>query len=134
MNYSKAHHYFRTKCHTEDVFSSPEKYLGQNYAIILDFWWYLETMTREQLQYADAKYHSYNTRNSENRYRIIRSRAYGEIGEARVNMAIETTRLISREILEDFCYVATPVTAELIALQTIFDNGEELIYLPMLSF
>jgi hypothetical protein len=134
MNYSKAHHYFRTRCGTEDVFFNPEKCLGQNYAIILDFWWYLETMTREQLQYADSKYHSYNIRNSENRYRIIRSRAYGEIGNDRADIAIEATRQISREILLDFCYVAAPVTAELISLQTIFDNGEELIYLPMLSF
>jgi hypothetical protein len=134
MNYSKAHHCFRTRCGTEDVFFNTEKYLGQNYAIILDFWWYLETLTPEQLQDADAMYHSYSTRNSENRYRIIRSHAYGEIGEARASRAIDVTRHISREILLDFCYVAAPVTAELISLQTIFDSGEELIYLPMLPF
>ena len=55
MNYSKAHRLFQ-ECYAEDVFFNPEKYLGQNYAIILDFWWYLETMKREQLEDAYARY------------------------------------------------------------------------------
>ena len=134
MNCSKAHQNFFNYFQNPETLTNPQNFLGPNYAIILDFWWYLETMTPEQLLDADSKYYSYNIRNSENRYHIIRSRAYGEIGIDRANIAIEATRQISREILLDFCYVAAPVTAELISLQTIFDNGEELIYLPMLSF
>ena len=133
MNYSKAHRLFQTEWSTEYVFLNPEKYLGQNYAIILDFWWYLETMTREQLEDADARY-VFITRNSENRYRIIRDYAEDKLGYASTTRAIEATRDISRGILGKFCPVAAPVMAELIAMQTIFDNGEELIYLPMLSF
>jgi hypothetical protein len=133
MNYSKAHRLLQTEYYTEDVFFNPEKYLGQNYAIILDFWWYLETMTREQLKDADAKYYS-TTGNSENRYRIIREYTVDKLGYTSTSRAIEVTRVISSGILGTFCCVAAPVTAELIALQTIFDNGEELIYLPMLSF
>jgi hypothetical protein len=133
MNYSKAHRLFRTQWSTEDVFFNPEKYLGQNYAIILDFWWYLETMTREQLEDADARY-DFIPGNSGNRYRSIKEYAIYKLGYASATGAIEVTRQISRGIKQDFCHIAAPVTAELIALQTIFDNGEELIYLPMLSF
>jgi hypothetical protein len=133
MNYSKAHRLFQTELSTEDVFFNPEKYLGQNYAIILDFWWYLETMTPEQLKDADARY-DFIAGNSVNRYRIISGYAVDKLGDASTTGAIEVTREISMGILGKFCFVAAPVTAELIALQTIFDNGEELIYLPMLSF
>jgi hypothetical protein len=133
MNYSKAHRLFQTELSTEDVFFNPEKYLGQNYAIILDFWWYLETMTPEQLKDADARY-DFITGNSVNRYRIIRKYAVDKLGYTSTSRAIDVTRDISIGILGTFCSVAAPVTAELIALQTIFDNGEELIYLPMLSF
>ena len=133
MNHSKAHRLFQAECYTEDVFFNPEKYLGQNNAIILDFWRYLETMTREQLEDADARY-DFITGNSSNRYHIISGYAVDKLGSVYANAAIEATREISLDIKRDFCYIAAPVTYELIALQTIFDNGEELIYLPMLSF
>ena len=50
-----------------------------------------------------------------------------------LDCAIEATREISRGIKRDFCYIAAPVTYELITLQTILDAGEDLIFVPMLS-
>lgn len=49
MKISKAHQRLAKFMRQEDVIPTPEKYLGPNYLSVLNFWLYLETLSKEQV-------------------------------------------------------------------------------------
>lgn len=49
MKISKAHQRLARFMREEEVIPNPEKYLGPNYLSVLNFWLYLETLSKEQL-------------------------------------------------------------------------------------
>jgi hypothetical protein len=133
MNYSKVHQNLAQRAGTPDVYDNPEKYLGPNYASVLNFWWYLESLTSEQLLELEVKYSSERMRNNNIYHRLA---VYVQrILSLRNFLAVEdASRSHVRKIIGKFPNIPAPVTLELIALQTILDKGEELIFVPMLSF
>ena len=131
MNYSKIHQHFSAELQNPEALTNPQDFLGSNYETVLNFWWHLETLTKEQLELSDIRYSDYKLRLQ--RYDIIRKYAYNMCESISLDCAIGATREISRGIKRDFCYIAAPVTYELIALQTILDAGEDLIFVPLLS-
>jgi hypothetical protein len=131
MNYSKTHKNFSTHLENHEALTNPQDFLGPNYETVLNFWWHLEILTKEQLELSDIRYYDYKLRLQ--RYDIIRKYAYNMCESNYLDCAIEATREISRGIKRDYCYIAAPVTYELITLQTILDAGEDLIFVPMLS-
>jgi hypothetical protein len=49
MKISTAHQRLARFMREEDVIPNPEKYLGPNYLSVLNFWLYLETLSKEQV-------------------------------------------------------------------------------------
>jgi hypothetical protein len=132
-NYSKAHQNLAQLSDSPDVYNNPEKYLGPNYASVLNFWWYLESLTVKQLLELENKYMlNYGKYNA--RYDALVSHAEGILGYRRRANVSHSSRSHVRDIIFQFPNIPAPVSLELIALQTILDKGEELIFIPMLSF
>jgi hypothetical protein len=129
--YSTTHQKYAEIMNNDDILTQPEDFLGPNYETVLNFWWHLETLTKEQLELSDIRYYDYKLRLQ--RYNIIIKYAYNMCESNSLDCALDATRQISHGIKQDFCYIAAPVTYELIALQTILDAGEDLIFVPMLS-
>ena len=48
MNYSQFHQNFANNNNLADSLDDPEKYFGPNYATLLNFWWFLTTLTDAQ--------------------------------------------------------------------------------------
>jgi hypothetical protein len=48
MNYSQFHRNFANNNQLADALENPEKYFGPNYATLLNFWWFLTTLTDAQ--------------------------------------------------------------------------------------
>jgi hypothetical protein len=48
MNYSQFHRNFANSNQLADALENPEKYFGPNYATLLNFWWFLTTLTDAQ--------------------------------------------------------------------------------------
>jgi hypothetical protein len=133
MNYSKAHQDLAERNGTHEVYDNPENYLGPNYEAVLNFWWYLETLTKEQLLELEGKY-SLKQMQYSNRYCEIVDHVEELLDWGRRATAASASRSLVRNIIGKFPSIPAPVTLELIALQTILDKGEELIFIPMLSF
>lgn len=51
MNYSKIHRRFRYHLPNDNVFVAPEDFLGPNYETVLNFWCYLESLSREDFNH-----------------------------------------------------------------------------------
>ena len=48
MNYSQFHRNFADNNQLAVALENPEKYFGPNYATLLNFWWFLTTLTDAQ--------------------------------------------------------------------------------------
>ena len=131
-NYSKTHHNFAVITCNLEVLDNPEKYLGPNYASVLNFWWYLETLTSEQLKELEFKY-NWNGQHDE-RSMTLRNYSENVCGYSNTINSGRASRTHVDDIIGTFPCIPAPVTFELIALQTILDRGEELIFVPMISF
>ena len=132
MNYSKALQYFAQDINS-DVFYDPEKYFGPNYASVLNFWWYLESLTREQLLELQENY-DLNSGQYNMRYQVLVEYAESIVGFDNRYRAVTASRSHVRDIIGQFPNIPAPVTLELMAMHTILDKGEELIFVPMLPF
>jgi hypothetical protein len=132
MNYSKAHQHLAQRVDTPDVYNNPEKYLGPNYASVLNFWWYLESLTAEQLLELEKKYMLEYAQHN-NRYNALVDYVEGILGYSRRNNATHASRSHVRDIIGRFPDIPAPVTLELIAMHTILDRGESLMFVPLIS-
>ena len=132
MNYSKAHQHLALRADTLDVYNNPKKYLGPNYEAALNFWWHLETLTKEQLSELEAKYELEYMR-YDKRYPALVDYVEGILGFSREYNATCASRSQVRDIIGKFPHIPAPVALELIAMHTILGRGESLIFVPMLS-
>ena len=133
MNYSKTHQNLAQRAETHDVYYNPEKYLGLNYASVLNFWWYLESLTAEQLIELENKY-MINYGKYNDRYGALAEYVDKILGHSRRIAATQESRSHVMEIIGQFPNIPAPVTLELMEMHTILDWGEELIFVPLLSF
>jgi hypothetical protein len=132
MNYSKAHQNLAQSADTPDVYNNPKKYLGPNYEAVLNFWWYLESLTTEQLSELESKYDLECMRYNRE-YLTLTDCADAIVGFSTRLRATEASRSHVRGIIGKFPNIPSPVTLELIAMHTILDRGESLIFVPMFS-
>lgn len=138
MKYSKAHYNLARRLgkngwNNLDVFDIPEKYLGPNYASVLNFWWYLDSLTAEQLLELEDKYMLEWARNNR-RYHTLFSYAEANLGNLYPTSAVNASRANVREIIGKFPNLPAPITLELMTMHTILDSGESLMFVPLVSF
>jgi hypothetical protein len=48
MTYSKIHQKFSERLNQSDVLTNPEKYLGPNWEDVLNFWFYVEGLSKQE--------------------------------------------------------------------------------------
>ena len=120
MNYSKIHQLLRKEYLSDKINDSPDLYLGPNYASVLNFWWYLESLSQiAKIDYCDnsaTKPSGYN------------------------NFIIEQANLLTNYHQAEAWYATQMalnigkwygwVTVELICMHKILDEGMSPFYLP----
>jgi hypothetical protein len=56
MTYSKIHQRFSERLKNPDVLTNPGKYLGPNYQDVLNFWFYVDTLSDEEKKKMGQRY------------------------------------------------------------------------------
>jgi hypothetical protein len=117
MNYSKIHQQFAERIDDNRVLEYPENYLGPNYKTVLNYWWYLDSLSRYYTFVVDCyddKPVGYGSFIMEQASIITRhqSEAWG------------ATQVISKD------YWYGWVTVELICMHRILDEEKSFFYLP----
>jgi hypothetical protein len=117
MNYSKIHQDFAERVDDNKVLEYPENYLGPNYETVLNYWWYLDSLSRyytfDSDCYADKPV------------------GYGSfiIGQASIITRFQSDAWGSTNVIsKDYWYGWA--TVELICMHRILDEGKSLFYLP----
>jgi hypothetical protein len=124
MTHSKYHLQFSERFLLTDAFEKPEKYFGPNYATLLNFWWFLTTLTPAQEEELD-RITQLN--------RVFASKRLF-VASAEASNASYTGSL-NRNVFE-FCNNSmkkTEASHEIIGMHIILDLNESLKILPLFS-
>jgi hypothetical protein len=124
MNYSSIH--LKISETYPDVLNDPEKYLGLNYATILNFWWFVDGINSEQAQVMGEFYD--NTDNN------TRGERYRQLDSLCNEYSLEIWDFVSDICAyTDFEYLAAWITIELMYMHELLDKGLSLLFVPMLG-
>ena len=125
MSYSKAHQRFSTIVRRAAALSAPQDFLGPNYKTLLDFWWFIESLTVDKLEAVSDRYFEIEL--------LTRESAYHRAADA----ANIITRYSGDAASCTHNYgkfrsaISFDVTYELITMHIILDKGESLMFIPL---
>ena len=122
MNYSQFHRNFANNHQLSDALENPEKYFGPNYATLLNFWWFLTTLTDAQ-----------EVELIEKRNRVFSSRlSFAASGKASDHFY---TGSLSRVVFLNGgnSMAKAEASHEIIGMHILFDFNESLKILPLFS-
>jgi hypothetical protein len=124
MNFSKFHLNFANNNLLADSLDDPEKYFGPNYATLLNFWWFLTTLTPAQEEELD-RITQLN--------RVFASKRLF-VASAEASNASYTGSL-NRNVFEccNNSMKKTEASHEIIGMHIILDLNESLKILPLFS-
>jgi hypothetical protein len=125
MIYSKTHVALLDKLNNQGVLSQPEDFLGPNWKDVLNFWFYLDTLSLEQLEIADKHY--LNMGNIVYFSAIHVATCYSSI-----TLDASLAQDISHCAYTTYGPVAATSTHELIGSHFLLENGISLEFTPLL--
>jgi hypothetical protein len=139
MNYSKAHQNFNHHLGGDyPVLSQPENFLGPNYETVLNFWWYIDTLTDQQMDKLGSCCHSSDDYVRQNAWNISREFANTAVGHSnRVATYVSTeitppTSRYSYNVNHTIAKTCAKLAAyELISMDILLEQGLKLFFVPM---
>jgi hypothetical protein len=125
MKISKTHRNFAIRLNSQEVLTHPENYLGLNWEAVIDFWLYLDTLSKEQFEIVRDRYWdlSYEERS------IAKDKAWEAAADA-TDFADDASYSAFDSV---FCAkpAAEYATKELIGLDKLLEQGHQPVFFPM---
>jgi hypothetical protein len=124
MKYSKAHQNFSIRLQKPEALTTPEDFLGPNYETVLNFWTFMESLTKA------------NWEKFTRRYTAIDFAIRDAAAMASIAAAVEATnaaRAASRAAWDAAEWGAGFATYELIGMHTLLDAGKDLLFIPLFN-
>lgn len=106
-----------------------QELLGPNYEAVINFWWYLDTITEEQQKVFADRYRAINARNRDRHFEVIGATANNITTYA--DVACNCAR---RDWYGDKRFAAAYATWELIGMHTLLEQDKELVFVPLFDF
>jgi hypothetical protein len=131
MKISKIHHEFARLIHynygntKQDVLDHTEKYLGPNWEAVINFWLYLDTLSREQIEVVRGRYYALSIKERDIAFNkaVIGTRATIKYAGA----AGDATYYYSH-----FTYcTAVEATYELLGLEKLLEQDYKPVFFPL---
>jgi hypothetical protein len=131
MNYSSIHSKL-SETHP-DVLNDPEKYLGLNYATILNFWWFVDGLNSEQAQLLEKIYNYTDYNTISDRYSRLEGPNYLACSNILWDVAVSVCAGKDLSEMCGFEFLMAWITLELKVMHELFNEGLPLVFVPMLG-
>ncbi len=119
MKISKTHQRFANRV-GQDALTNPEPFLGPNYKTVLNFWYYLDTLTEEQWEVVNRHFGAI----PDEVYEEFRDSAWEVAGD----IVGETYRFAVYMSTRGY---ALGAACELIAMHRLLGQGKSLVFVPL---
>ena len=136
MNHSKAHQNFSTELQNPEALTNPQDFLGPNYETVINFWWTMDSLTKDQWKEVARRYDALD---SAARYAARYAAGYAAwsaawnaawsaAGDAVWDAAEYAARSAARDAAGS---AAGYATWELIGMHILLEQGNQLVFAPM---
>jgi hypothetical protein len=134
MNYSKAHQNFSAHLQNPEALINPQDFLGPNYQTVINFWWFMDSLSEDQWKEVARRYDAldtaaWNAARAAAKY-AARDTAYNAARNAAWDAAWDAARVAARDAAG---YAAGYATSELIGMHTLLNDGKELLFVPLFN-
>ena len=116
MYYSKAHQNFSNYLHKPEALINPQDFLGPNYQTVLNFWWFMDSLSEDQWKEVARRYDAIDHAARDAARAAARDAAGYAAGYAAWYAAGSAARAAA---------------IELIGMHTLLNDGEELAFVPL---
>jgi hypothetical protein len=131
MKISKTHQRFANDLQelygisNQDVLDNPQSYLGPNWEAVINFWLYLDTLSKEQLKFIGENFESWIYEGSNEDYEESKSTAVFTTGYTyHAGTAVYWSVYCGNSATECATY-------ELIGLQKLLEQGHQPVFFPL---
>jgi hypothetical protein len=131
VNYSKAHQNFSNRLENPEALTSPQDFLGPNYQTVLNFWWFMDSLSEDQWKEVARRYDALDTAARYAAWNAAWVAAWNAAGYAAWNAAGDAARVAARDAAG---YAAGYATSELIGMHTLLNDGKELLFVLFFNF
>ena len=126
MNYSKAHQKFSNELQNPEALTSPQDFLGPNYETVLNFWWYMDSLTETQWKEVARRYDALDP--------AARVAAWDAAWDAAGYAARVAAGVAAWDAaMSAAWYAARYATYELMGMHTLLNDGKDLLFVPLLT-
>jgi hypothetical protein len=158
MNYSKAHQNFSNRLQRPEALTNPQNFLGPNYEAVINFWWYMDSLTETQWTEVARRYRALDPATVDAAWdaagAAARSAAWPAAGVAAGFAAGSAARdaagYAARDAARDAARYAAGYAAgyaaenaawsaagnatyELIGMHTLLNEGKDLLFVPLFT-
>ena len=137
MNYSKAHQNFSNRLQNPEALTKPQNFLGPNYETVLNFWWYMDGLTRHQWNEVDRRCDAIDPAawNAAGYASLPAARvAAGSAAGDAARSARDAAWYAARSAAWDAAwYAAGNATCELIGMHALLDDSKTLLFVPLFN-
>ena len=123
MNYSTAHLKLSEHLKCPDVLTDPQDFLGPNYETIINFWWYMDSLAKDQREEVNSRYLVIDFNIWHLAAQLANSAAKSAVNDL---IRISTGDVITR--------VGGYATYELMGMHKLFERGKSLTFVPLFDF
>jgi len=128
MNHSKAHQNFSNRLQNPEALTNPQDFLGPNYETVLNFWWYVDGLTKPQWEEVARRYDALDPAARNAAWDAAGNPAGIAAGIAAWYAAWSASWYAAGIAAR---YVARNATWELIGMHTLLNDGKDLLFVPL---
>ena len=126
MNYSKAHQNFSNRLQNPEALTNPQDFLGPNYETVLNFWWTMDNLTKDQWKEVARRYDALDDAAEYAAWSAAWYAARSAAGYAAWSAAWYAAG--------DAAWSAAGyATYELIGMHTLLNDGKDLLFVPLFN-
>jgi hypothetical protein len=125
MKISKSHKKFAVSLNDQEILNRPEKYLGPNWEEVINFWLYLDILSKEQLRIVENRYMTLSDEEC-----ITASGRSRNVARDTTNYAYDVSEAAFASV-SNANWVAANATEELIGLDKLLEQGHQPVFFPM---
>jgi hypothetical protein len=126
MNYSKAHQNFSNRLQRPEALTNPQDVLGPNYEAVINFWWYMDSLTIDQWKEVARRYRALDPAAQYAAWDAAQYAAWDAARSAAWPAAYYAARYAAWDAAGDATY-------ELIGMHTLLNEGKDLLFVPLFN-
>jgi hypothetical protein len=133
MNYSKAHQNFSNRLQEPEALTNPQDFLGPNYEAVINFWWYMDSLTKDQWKEVARRYRALDPAAEYAAWPAAKYAACYAARSAAWDATWDVAWSAAGNVAWDARYAAGYATYELIGMHTLLNEGKDLLFVPLFN-